>query len=707
MLFPYQTKDFAKTTPLILQVHHFKVHSPHQLNITMDSIKIVVEGEKDVKHIVKLPINESTKLKGIIEEVAKRLPEYYNFQYPHLLKIYWNDCDGDSISIFTDSDLQVFLTEATSKNGLRKMYIEKEKEALCRQAIRMPKQSVVNLYPDLGLNQPVMNLPTGIVQRSVEIPKVTSAVKPTAPVIDTTKESVPTASGHCKEKHHKKKDTSSKHTTAAHFQTPTANAQPTEDINETYHEGVICDGCDRAIYGRRYKCVDCPDYDLCSTCEASGKHGSHMMIRLGSPNQRYTPMYAFFANSANACFNKHIKEALRRRDRGEKRRQHHEEKQERRERRRMSRHGSTEGRHCSTGERSECPVAPKIGKFIHPVMQSLQAALNAATVQPGEIYASPITPTENVARNNTRANITAERQVPSNTNETPMDIFLDDIYGNPSFRGYIEQAMNMASAAAGTCTGLLDMFDPSKMAANYPSNNIPQSNVATQSGEKTVEANTQTQDVAANKESVKPTESTPEKKVEEKQNVEVKSVDPKETEKNEEQKEVENEEKTPTLEDISDDESDSAESFNILDDSLTETNWIVIPPQTNKDQIAKSTESSAQPASIAESIKEIEEVKSIAESINKMSMSDKEEEDQPSTSTPVKEKPAPEFVRPTLAQIQSMTFHPDPRADRAVKTLLSMGFPTYNGQITKIVCDSDCDINAAIDKINEKYNSEN
>lgn len=108
------------------------------------------------------------------------------------------------------------------------MYIEKEKEALCRQAIRMPKQSVVNLYPDLGLNQPVMNLPTGIVQRSVEIPKVTSAVKPTAPVIDTTKESVPTASGHCKEKHHKKKDTSSKHTTAAHFQTPTANAQPTE-----------------------------------------------------------------------------------------------------------------------------------------------------------------------------------------------------------------------------------------------------------------------------------------------------------------------------------------------------------------------------------------------------------------------------------------------------------------------------------------------
>lgn len=85
MLFPYQTKDFAKTTPLILQVH-----SPHKLNITMDSIKIVVEGEKDVKHIVKLPINESTKLKGIIEEVAKRLPEYYNFQYPHLLKIYWN-----------------------------------------------------------------------------------------------------------------------------------------------------------------------------------------------------------------------------------------------------------------------------------------------------------------------------------------------------------------------------------------------------------------------------------------------------------------------------------------------------------------------------------------------------------------------------------------------------------------------------------------
>jgi len=40
---------------------------------------------------------------------------------------------------------------------------------------------------------------------------------------------------------------------------------------DVQHPHVVCDGCDKAIFGARYKCMhpDCPDYDLCEKCEAA------------------------------------------------------------------------------------------------------------------------------------------------------------------------------------------------------------------------------------------------------------------------------------------------------------------------------------------------------------------------------------------------------------------------------------------------------
>lgn len=49
------------------------------------------------------------------------------------------------------------------------------------------------------------------------------------------------------------------------------------------HSGVQCDGCDTEIRGYRYKCIECPDYDLCFPCEMKKIHGEHMMIRIVKP----------------------------------------------------------------------------------------------------------------------------------------------------------------------------------------------------------------------------------------------------------------------------------------------------------------------------------------------------------------------------------------------------------------------------------------
>lgn len=38
------------------------------------------------------------------------------------------------------------------------------------------------------------------------------------------------------------------------------------------HHAAICDGCDKTIYGVRYKCLNCPDWDFCSDCVKSARH---------------------------------------------------------------------------------------------------------------------------------------------------------------------------------------------------------------------------------------------------------------------------------------------------------------------------------------------------------------------------------------------------------------------------------------------------
>ncbi|CAG0899057.1 unnamed protein product [Darwinula stevensoni] len=43
---------------------------------------------------------------------------------------------------------------------------------------------------------------------------------------------------------------------------------------------VMCDECKRNVVGRRYKCLHCRNYDLCLRCEAASKHRNHRMLRI-------------------------------------------------------------------------------------------------------------------------------------------------------------------------------------------------------------------------------------------------------------------------------------------------------------------------------------------------------------------------------------------------------------------------------------------
>lgn len=57
-------------------------------------------------------------------------------------------------------------------------------------------------------------------------------------------------------------------------------AEPKE---ESFHKEIACNSCNKLILGYRYKCITCPDYDLCCRCEMCEAHSEHFMLRIPKP----------------------------------------------------------------------------------------------------------------------------------------------------------------------------------------------------------------------------------------------------------------------------------------------------------------------------------------------------------------------------------------------------------------------------------------
>ena len=72
-------------------------------------------------------------------------------------------------------------------------------------------------------------------------------------------------------------------------ETPATGSRSQQKPKEgPHHVGVVCDGCGSEIYGVRYKCLVCPDFDLCSACERKGEHVEHNMVSIRDP-LNYSP----------------------------------------------------------------------------------------------------------------------------------------------------------------------------------------------------------------------------------------------------------------------------------------------------------------------------------------------------------------------------------------------------------------------------------
>ncbi|ODN04179.1 Sequestosome-1 [Orchesella cincta] len=67
-------------------------------------------------------------------------------------------------------------------------------------------------------------------------------------------------------------------------------------MHNAAHSGVICDICNSEIKGFRYKCMQCPDFDLCSKCEHKGHHAGHVMMRISFPEQTRDAIRKYLSN---------------------------------------------------------------------------------------------------------------------------------------------------------------------------------------------------------------------------------------------------------------------------------------------------------------------------------------------------------------------------------------------------------------------------
>ncbi|EUC38771.1 hypothetical protein COCCADRAFT_82038 [Bipolaris zeicola 26-R-13] len=83
------------------------------------------------------------------------------------------------------------------------------------------------------------------------------------------------------------------------------------------HRGITCNGCDeKPIRGTRWHCANCPDFDLCSNCEATNSHyKNHIFYKIRVPAgylslQKQEPVYPGKPHMMNLSIDSALKRRL-------------------------------------------------------------------------------------------------------------------------------------------------------------------------------------------------------------------------------------------------------------------------------------------------------------------------------------------------------------------------------------------------------------
>lgn len=224
----------------------------------------------------------------------------------------------------------------------------------------------------------------------------------------------------------------------------TSSAAASASHARVLHPNVICDSCDKSIFGYRYKCLECADFDLCMDCEPKS-HNHHLMIRICDPND------------AAICYRSKLGKRFLRHRRSESLCMKPEEKEKEKEKR----HHHGHKRHASTASGVRPPT---VSDVLCSVLKSFAAGANngeaSKTTQSGGTDAA--TNTANASGGNVGQSQKASSSSSTNATQTPIN---PPAYGfnfpnaNPNEKCVpLKQGIDMLSHVAQNFAAMMDPF---------------------------------------------------------------------------------------------------------------------------------------------------------------------------------------------------------------------------------------------------------